>query len=128
MLPIRFGSGESRHHPAAARVRFLIDTQLPMALASRLWDAGHEAEHVLELAMAQSPDNDIWRHAIRCGAVIISKDEDFAEWVLTGRSGPSVVWLRIGNCTNRELLEWLLPLWPAVMEALEHGDRLVEVS
>lgn len=85
-------------------------------------------EHVLELALAQSPDGDLWQYAIKHAAVIVTKDEDFAEWVLTGRSGPFVVWLRIGNCTNAELIEWLLPLWPQVVEALQRGDRLIEVS
>jgi len=39
-----------------------------------------------------------------------------------------VVWLRIGNCTNADLMGWLLPLWPQVIRALDHGDRLIEVA
>ncbi|WP_043589688.1 DUF5615 family PIN-like protein [Geminisphaera colitermitum] len=108
-------------------MRFLVDTQLPKALARRLREAGHEAEHVLELAMGQSPDNDLWQYAAARQEVIVSKDEDFADWVRAGRPGPSVVWLRIGNCTNAELMEWLLPNWPLVVEALKRGERLVEV-
>jgi len=108
-------------------MRFLIDTQLPKILAQRLREEGEEAEHVLDLAMAQSQDGVLWQHAITHGAVIVTKDEDFSEWVLTGRAGPSVVWLRVGNCTNVELLAWLLPLWPEIVRDLEGGERLVEV-
>lgn len=108
-------------------MRFLVDTQLPKAVARMLREAGHEAEHVLDLDLAQSPDNDLWNYAHREGATILSKDEDFAHWILTGRPGPSVVWLRIGNCTNADLIAWLQPALPEVCSALEAGDRLVEV-
>lgn len=108
-------------------MRFLIDTQLPKVLARRLEEAGHQAVHVLELSMAQCPDNDLWRYAEEHDTVIVTKDEDFAEWVLAGRLGSPVVWLRIGNCTNAELMAWLLPQWSHVTEALERGERLVEI-
>ena len=52
----------------------------------------------------QAKDNPVWQHAQSVGAVIVSKDEDFAEWVRRGRPGPAVVWLRLGNSTRRELL------------------------
>jgi predicted nuclease of predicted toxin-antitoxin system len=96
-------------------------------LAKRLEQEGHEAGHVLDLNLGQSPDNDVWRYAEMNEAVIVSKDEDFAQWVMSGRRGPKVVWLRVGNCTNAELEDWLLPVWPDVVSALDGGDRLVEV-
>ena len=128
MLSICVGAGKSRDCPPAARVKFLIDTQLPKLLAKRLREGGYESEHVLEIALGRSPDNDIWRYAAANGVVIVTKDEDFAEWVLAGRSGPAVVWVRIGNCTNSELLASLLPAGPQVIEALKAGDRLIEIS
>ena len=39
----------------------------------------------------------------------------------------TVVWLRFGNCTKRELFAWLEPLLPAIIRQLEQGDRLIEV-
>lgn len=81
-------------------MRFLLDTQLPRTLAALLAGAGHEVEHVLDRDMAQSPDNDLWRYAIAHQAIIVAKDEDFTEWVLAGRRGPAVVWLRIGSCAR----------------------------
>jgi len=41
-------------------VRFLVDTQLPAVLAGWLRDKGHQAEHVLEVGLAQSKDNPVW--------------------------------------------------------------------
>ncbi len=108
-------------------MRFLIDNQLPSALAAWLRDKGQQAEHVLEVGLAQGKDTPIWHYAQTQGAVIITKDEDFAEWIRRGRSGPQVVWLRIGNTTKRSLFAWLEPLLPSILRQLEQGDRLVEV-
>jgi predicted nuclease of predicted toxin-antitoxin system len=108
-------------------VRFLVDNQLPGALASWLRQRGHEAEHVLAVQLAQAKDNPIWHYAESTGAVIVSKDEDFAEWVRRGRPGPAVVWLRLGNSTRRTLLAWIEVRWPSVLQQLAVGERLVEV-
>ncbi|HWD20125.1 MAG TPA: DUF5615 family PIN-like protein [Verrucomicrobiae bacterium] len=62
-------------------MRFLVDTQLPAALARWLRDRGHQAEHVLDIGLAQSKDNPVWQYALQHEAAIITKDEDFAEWV-----------------------------------------------
>ena len=83
--------------------------------------------YVLDVGLAQSKDTPVWRYAEQTGAVIMTKDEDFAEWVRRGRPGPAVVWLRIGNSSKRALLTWLEPLLAAIVRQLEQGDRLVEV-
>ena len=44
-------------------MRFLVDNQLPAALAAWLRQQGHEAEHVLDFQLAQAKDNPIWQHA-----------------------------------------------------------------
>ena len=108
-------------------MRFLVDTQLPAALARWLRERGHQAEHVLEVNLAQSKDTPIWWYAHEQGAVIVTKDEDFAEWVRRNRPGPPVVWLRIGNSSKRALFVWLEPLLPLIVMKLEQGERLVEV-
>lgn len=108
-------------------MRFLVDNQLPGALASLLREQGHEADHVLEIGLAQGKDNPIWQRAISTQSVVITKDEDFAEWVRRGRSGPAVVWLRVGNTSRHALLAWFTPLLPAILRKLRGGERLVEV-
>jgi predicted nuclease of predicted toxin-antitoxin system len=108
-------------------VRFLIDNQLPAALAPWIQARGHEAQHVLSIGLGQSKDSAVWQHAGACAAVLITKDEDFAEWVRRGRPGPQVVWLRLGNSSKLALLRWLEPLWPRVIRQLDLGERLIEV-
>jgi predicted nuclease of predicted toxin-antitoxin system len=108
-------------------VTFLVDAQLPPALARWLREAGHEAQHVSEVGLRESEDGPIWMYALSVSAVIITKDEDFAERASRAVNAPIIVWLRIGNATNRVLLAWLQPRWPQVLTLLEEGHHLIEV-
>jgi predicted nuclease of predicted toxin-antitoxin system len=58
-------------------LRFLVDAQLPPALARRIEAFGHVAEHVSDCGLASAADRDIRAYAVNVGAVIITKDEDF---------------------------------------------------
>jgi len=107
-------------------LRFLIDEQLPPGLADRLIEAGHFAEHVRSVGLGGASDIAISEHAERIGAVLITKDEDFAE---AGRSGRiAVVWVRFGNVTNRALWRSLQPVLPEIVAAIEDGETLIEVT
>ncbi|MDQ6630387.1 MAG: DUF5615 family PIN-like protein [Verrucomicrobiota bacterium] len=108
-------------------MNFLIDAQLPPALARWIVSRGHQATHVFEVGLQTTDDGPIWDFARKAGAVIISKDEDFVDrWLLTEKSN-SLVWIRKGNCSNRALITWLEPLWPDALKRLEQGERFVEL-
>jgi len=108
-------------------VRFLIDAQLPPALARWLISAGHAAEHVSDVGLAEANDEPIRLHAAATGAVIVTKDEDFAARKAHSPGSPPVVWVRIGNASNRALLKWFVPLLPTILERLENGEGLIEI-
>ena len=108
--------------------RFLIDEQLPPALADTLTERGFPSEHVTRVGLAGRPDVQIWRYAIRSNAAIISKDEDFAARTRLTRNGPAVVWIRLGNATSTALWRALEPLLPEIVAALANGERLIEIT
>ena len=108
--------------------RFLVDAQLPPALARKIASAGYQATHVLDVGLLESSDSQIWNHAVEIGAVILTKDEDFAIRASVSKTPPSIVWIRIGNCPNAKLLAWFESELPAVVAALDSGARLVEVT
>ena len=105
----------------------MVDAQLPPALARWLRDAGCEAEHVEDAGLRGAADAAIWAQALRTESIIVTKDEDFAARSAQAKTGPVVVWLRVGNTTNRALLEWFAARWPGIARLLEQGGRLVEV-
>lgn len=108
-------------------MKFLVDAQLPPALALWLREAGHDSGHVEDFGLREADDAMIQEHALRTGSVIITKDEDFVAMVGQNQTGPLVVWLRIGNSTNRELRLWIEPRLPGIVQLVTQGSRLVEV-
>ena len=108
-------------------MNFLVDAQLPPALARWLADQGHSTQHVDDVGLTGAEDSVIWNHALGVHAIIVTKDEDFAERTARTAAGPVIVWLRIGNATNRALLEWLEPRWSSVIQLLIDDNRLIEV-
>ncbi len=108
-------------------MRFLIDAQLPPALAMLLTKHGHFAEHVADIGLRHADDSPIWSHALAHNAIIITKDEDFAHRMSQSMTSPIIVWLRIGNTSRRALLAWFEPLLPQIETLISQGDRLVEI-
>ena len=69
-------------------MKFVVDAQLPPALARLLRETGCDAFAVREIGLREATDAEIWRYAVQQQAVIITKDEDFAERCLYSRDQP----------------------------------------
>ena len=108
-------------------MKFIVDAQLPPSLAAALRQAGCDAVAVREIGLREAKDAAIWNYALQNDGVILTKDEDFAERCMASNQAPVVIWLRIGNATNPELLGWLMPQWAAILACLKAGDRIIEV-
>lgn len=111
-------------------MKFLVDAQLPPALAGWLREHGHQAEHVEDAGLREAEDSPIWKYALAQNAIVLTKDEDFAAragQMGQDRRAPVIVWLRIGNCSNRALREWFGPLLPDIAREIEAGQRFIEI-
>ena len=109
-------------------MRFLVDAQLPPALARWLAAQGHEAAHVGDLGMQAASDAAIWDHALASVSAIVTKDEDFAQRKVLTDDGPIAVWIRLPNTRRRDLLVWFETVLPDVLAALARGETLIEVT
>lgn len=108
-------------------MRFLVDNQLPGALARFLRSHGQDAQHVLDLQMDEASDVDIWNLVASQDGALVSKDQDFLHLAnLPGGSG-RLVWVRLGNCRTRALLAAFERALPTLIAALEEGHRVVEI-
>ncbi|QQO11620.1 DUF5615 family PIN-like protein [Bradyrhizobium diazoefficiens] len=107
---------------------YLIDAQLPPALAEAMRRAGYEAIHVAEVGMANAIDGMIWNEAISRSAILVTKDRDFSLLRAAKRQGPVVLWVRIGNIDNRALIRQFLGAMPQIVEAVARGEAVVEFA
>lgn len=108
-------------------MKFLVDANLPPALARWLASEGHEAHHVSDFGLERALDRAIWERAREIDACIVTKDEDFVLLQALDRAGPPIVWIRIGNAARDMLLRRLPDLWPELVAAIARGDKIVEV-
>ena len=106
-------------------MKFLVDVQLPRGLCIGLAARGHEAVYVADVLSPSALDVEIARLAIAEDRIVLTKDSDFALFEM--QAGLRVVWLRVGNITNRAFIRWLDPRWAEIVTMLEAGEALIEV-
>lgn len=110
-------------------MEFIVDAQLPPALARLMVAEGYQAKHLEDIGMQEAEDPDIWQYALENQAVIITKDEDFYHRFTQAPSkAPVIVWLRVLNCSKHALLDWFKPLLKDIVTDLEQGERIIEVQ
>jgi len=108
-------------------MRLLLDAHLPPALAKVLTKKGYDATTVTALSMKSCEDSTIWNYAKENGFTLVSKDEDFIRLLGDKGSSPALIWIRTGNCKNRELIEAVVKTMPDAISFIENGHTLVEV-
>ncbi|MES2197482.1 MAG: DUF5615 family PIN-like protein [Pseudomonadota bacterium] len=106
---------------------FLVDAQLPPSLAEALRQAGYQALHLVDLGLLAATDQQIWDEAISRSAVLVTKDRDFPLRRTAANDGPAILWVRVGNIGNRKLIELTLRALPAIIEAIERDEAVIEL-
>jgi predicted nuclease of predicted toxin-antitoxin system len=74
----------------------------------------------------QPTDSQIWEFARKHDLVIVSKDADFSDRIITQSPPPRVVHLRLGNLRRNDFHTLLARVWPQI-ETLLKSHKLVNV-
>jgi predicted nuclease of predicted toxin-antitoxin system len=81
-----------------------------------------------DLGLREALDPPIFAAARAAGAVVLTKDADFADMVTRLGPPPQVLWLRCGNTSNAALRVLLARDLPAALARLAAGEPLVELG
>ena len=106
-----------------------IDAQLSPAIAS--WISSQYdvlAIPLRNLALQHASDRVVFLAARNAGAIVMTKDSDFARLVNEQGPPPQVIWLTCGNTANVHLKEILASTLDRAFELLDSGEPLVEIS
>lgn len=103
--------------------RFLIDANLPYRFG--LWH-GPDFVHLHDLG-EDWPDQKVWEYAQTSDLVIVTKDSDFAHWVMLSDPSPRVIRFRIGNMRLRDFHAFANTIWPRLV-GLSSDHKLVIVT
>jgi predicted nuclease of predicted toxin-antitoxin system len=88
-------------------VKLLFDENLSPALPHRLADIFPNSVHVRDVGMKATDDPIVWDYAKDNDFLIVSKDADMHDLSLVFGNPPKGVWLRLGNCSTRQIEELL---------------------
>jgi predicted nuclease of predicted toxin-antitoxin system len=75
----------------------------------------------------ESDDGSIWNFAVTGAWKVVAKDEAFVARCIGDSAAPAVIWLRIGNCTNRVLFGGLEPMLPEIRRRLSEGEKVIKI-
>jgi predicted nuclease of predicted toxin-antitoxin system len=101
-------------------VKLLFDANLSFRLIASLADAYPHSSHVELIHLRGASDETVWKHARTYGFALVSKDDDFRHLSLVHGTPPKVVWLRLGNASTVDLIEFLR-VRQSVLQAFEES-------
>ncbi len=84
-------------------MKLLFDENLSYKLLRRLADVFPNSLHVRDVGLKATDDPLVWDYAKDNGFMIVSKDADMHDLSLVFGNPPKVVWLRLGNCSTRQV-------------------------
>ncbi|MFN0191411.1 MAG: DUF5615 family PIN-like protein [Aestuariivirga sp.] len=107
---------------------FVVDEQLPPALAEHLRQAGYEAVHVYDQGLGGGLDETVAEAASKRKSILITKDADFVVRSNLEKLKVPVIWVRLGNVTNAILWKRLALKLPEILKEIRDGAKVVEVQ
>lgn len=109
--------------------KWLIDTQLPPKLVNIFIDFGYNAVHTKSFPDGIFfTDTQIRNIALNENRIIVTKDSDFCNDHFKKAKMPPVLYLKIGNISNRDLINLLKLNLPVVISAIESGSKLIIIE
>jgi predicted nuclease of predicted toxin-antitoxin system len=104
-------------------MKLLFDEHLSPKLNARLEDLFPGSANVLDLDLFAREDKEIWEYARLHNYSIISKDFDFYQRAFEFGHPPKVIYLTLGNCSNRDVEALLRTQYKNILEFFENEAR-----
>lgn len=98
---------QREEHNCSQFVKLIFDQNISFRVVPKVLDFLPYAVHVRSLDLEDTEDGTIWQFAKQNEDAIITFDQDFAELAMVRGAPPKIIWLRIGNSSNDEIIEFL---------------------
>ncbi len=95
-------------------MKLLFDENLSPVLTRRLADLFANSVHVRDIGMKATDDPVVWDYAKNNDFMIVSKDTDMHDLSLVFGNPPKVIWVRLGNCSTRQVENLLRQNYEAI--------------
>ena len=88
-------------------MKILYESNLSHKLVKSLQDIFPDSTHPKFFSSQKASDIEIWNYAQKFSYMIVTKNEDYHNLVTLKGHPPKVIWIRIGNCSNK-IIEMIL--------------------
>ncbi|MEX0780937.1 MAG: DUF5615 family PIN-like protein [Balneolales bacterium] len=110
-------------------MKFLIDVQLPPNLCKWVEEKKDHARHAIDIQNGLTlSDVELWQIAVDQKEIIITKDSDFLDRYLLFGSPPRILYISVGNCSNKKLFEILDVHWNTIYSLFKNGSEVILVE
>jgi predicted nuclease of predicted toxin-antitoxin system len=110
-------------------VKLVFDHHFPALIAREVEkQLGIRCLTVAELHWSRATDYHIFSSLSDRGDVIVTKDEDYVAMATRSGPPPQVIWIRLGNIRNSELLVVMRRSLPSCVEHHLSGAPVVELT
>jgi predicted nuclease of predicted toxin-antitoxin system len=111
-------------------MKLLIDAQLSPSIAAWINDnyPNYRAVSVWAAELRDKNDKYIYDFAKKNNFILVSKDSDFIRLIENFGCPPHLVWITMGNTSNRELRIALEKSLDNVLRVIQEGEPVVELS
>jgi len=104
-------------------VKWLVDAQLPLALAVAIRMSGRDVKHTLDLTRANKTSDDVIRELLEEeDRILITKDRDFRISHTLQAQPKRLVFVTTGNIRNRMLIPLFMRNMATIEQAFERGN------
>lgn len=78
--------------------------------------------------MRDASDKQIFKQALKEGATVMTKDDDFLQLAHDKGEGPKIIWVTCGNTSSQKMKRILSNTLRAAIKLLEKGETIVEIA
>jgi predicted nuclease of predicted toxin-antitoxin system len=100
-------------------MNLLFDENLSPKLVRLLEDIFPNSIHVRDIGLKAADDPLVWQYAKDNSLLIVSKDADMHQRSFLFGPPPKVVWVRLGNCSTRDVEKLLRQHFDSIKAFLE---------
>ena len=110
-------------------MKIWLDAHLSPSIAKSLNEEfSAQATSLTSLGLRHCEDEEIYMKAKAADVIFVTKDDDFLTLLERLGSPPRILWLRVGNTSNQQMISIFTTSFDRIVNLFEEGNDLVEVT
>jgi predicted nuclease of predicted toxin-antitoxin system len=106
----------------------LLDNNISPTLCKEFKDIYPGIIHVSQVSLENAGDIVVWEYAREKDLHIMTKDKDFIALLNQKGHPPKIIWLQLGNCTNKEIQAIIMKQKTTIKHFISSGKGILKIK